>query len=295
MARLDQGSTKDRLVLLGIVGQRRIRAATPAVLKAADSPDAELRHAAVRTLGRIIGAENLPVLTGRLLAAKTPEETAAAQEALTAACLRITDRDACATQLAASIPQAPVPAKCFLLEVIGRMGGAAALKTVAAHARGDSAETQDTATRVLGNWMSVDAAPELLDLAKTLRDEKLRTRTLRGYIRIARQLDFTPDQRLAMCEEALKAAQRDEEKKLALDVLGRVASAKSLAVAARCLSDRALKEDAAGVAIAIAEKIVRAEPRAVAEAMQQVLRAGVSAEKSARAKAILTQAKPERT
>ena len=75
-----------------------------------------------------------------------------------------------------------------------------------------------SATRVLGKWMNVDAAPVLLDLAQTLGDARLRTRTLRGYLRIARQLDLPAERRLAMCEEAFQAAQRDEEKRLAAEV-----------------------------------------------------------------------------
>jgi hypothetical protein len=54
------------------------------------------------------------------------------------------------------------------------------LTIVAGIARGARPEIQDAATRALGNWMSVDAAPVLLDLAKTLRDAKLKTRALRG-------------------------------------------------------------------------------------------------------------------
>ena len=44
---------------------------------------------------------------------------------------------------------------------------------------------------------------------------------------------------------------------------------------------------AIGAALAIGEKIVRAEPRAVADAMRQVLKSGVGGEKAARAKKLL--------
>ena len=85
-AKLNQGSRQARIALLEIVADRRIASAAGAVLKAADDPNAELRHAAIRTLGRIIGPEDLPVLTSRLLAAKTPDETAVVKESLDAAC-----------------------------------------------------------------------------------------------------------------------------------------------------------------------------------------------------------------
>ena len=173
----------------------------------------------------------------------------------------------------------PLATQCFLLELIGRVGGPQALKIVSGHAHSSSGEIQDTALRVLGDWKSADAAPELHDLTKTLPEGKFKVRSLRGYIRIARQMDLSPEQRIRMCEEALRMAQRDDERKLVLQILVRIPSTQTMSLAASYLSHPALKEPAAGVAIAIAEKIVRAKPHAVAIAMQEVLQAGVSGEK----------------
>ncbi|MGO8750939.1 MAG: DUF1080 domain-containing protein [Thermoguttaceae bacterium] len=294
-AKLNQGSRQARIALLEIVADRRIASAAGDVLKVADDSNAEFRHAAIRTLGRIIGPEDLPALTGRLLAAKTPDETAVLKESLSVACSRISDRDACVGKLAGCMSGAPPATQCFLLDLIGRVGGPQALKIVSGHAHGGSGEIQDAATRVLGDWKSADAAPELLNLAKTLPEGKLKVRSLRGYIRLARQMDLSPEQRIRMCEEALRMAQRDDERKLALEILVRIPSAKTLALAASYLARPALKEPAAGVAIAIAEKIVRAEPQAVAAAMQQTLQAGVSGEKAVRAKTVLEKISLKRT
>lgn len=61
--------------------------------------------------------------------------------------------------------------------------------------------------------MSADAAPVLLDLAKTETSNKYKVRALRGYIRIARQLDMEPKQRMEMCRQAIEVAQRADEKR----------------------------------------------------------------------------------
>ncbi len=217
VARLEQATRKDRIVLLEVVG-RRGEASVAVVAKLADDPAREVRLAAVRTLGRIVGLENLHLLTGRLQTAKTPEETAAVQQALRAACSRASDPDAYARKLSDCIPAAPLSGQCFLLELIGQVGGREALAIVGGYARDSRPEIQEAATRVLGRWMSVEAVPVLLDLAKTLPDAKLRSGCLRGYLRIARQLDLPIDQRLAMCEEAFQVAGRDEERRLAVQV-----------------------------------------------------------------------------
>ena len=135
--------------------------------------------------------------------------------------------------------------------------------------------------------MSADAAPDLLKLARTLRNDKFRTRALRGYIRLARRLSLPTEQKLAMSEAAFGAAQRDEERRLILAALSRVPSAKAISMVVPHLANPALAEDAAAAALAVGEKIVQTDPRVVADAMQRVLKSGVSSGKTAQAKALL--------
>ncbi|MGA2254186.1 MAG: family 16 glycoside hydrolase [Thermoguttaceae bacterium] len=292
-AELDRANPRIRLALLDVVARRRIVAATAAALKAADDPQPEVRLAAIRALGRIIGQQEFPILVARLLTAKNADEIKLLNEALQAACPRITDRDACIERLARMLSGASVADHCTMIEWIGRVGGAKALAIVSADARSTNTEIQDAAMRVLGNWSSADAAPVLLDLAKTLASDKLTSRALRGYIRLARQMDLRPDRRLAMCEEALRTARRDDEKKLALAVLVRVPSTETLALTASYLGQTGLKEQAANTAVAIAEKIVKSKPGAVAAAMRQVLQVGLTGQQASRAKSLLERATPK--
>ena len=90
-----------------------------------------------------------------------------------------------------------------------------------------------------------------------------------------------------MCNEAFQAAQRDEERLLVLGVLGQIPAAEAMSMVVPHLGNPALAEGAAAAALAIGEKIVRAEPRAVADAMRQVLKSGVGGEQAARAKKLL--------
>lgn len=284
---LDRGDPKARALLLDLTAQHSIASALPVVLRAADDPNEQVRLAATKALGRIIGLKEIAILTDRLLAAKSPLEAAALQETLKVACLRMPDRDACAGKLLDCLPNAPIASKCFLIELFGSVGGARSLKAVSAAAEDADEDLQDAATRVLGEWMSADAAPELLKLARTLRNDKFKTRTLRGYIRLARQLSLPAEQKLAMCEAAFGAAQRDEERRLILAALSRVPSAKAITMVVPHLDHPTLAEDAAAAALAVGEKTVHTDPRVVADAMQQVLESGVSSGKTAQAKALL--------
>jgi HEAT repeat protein len=290
VAQLDRAAPGTRVILLELVGQLAIPSAMPAVLRAAQDPDEQVRLAAIKSLGRIVGWKEFAVLTDRLLVAESPPEAAAVQEALRVACQRMPDPDACVGKLLDCLPSASIASKCFLMELLGSLGGVRALQAVSAAAEDSNEDLQDAATRVLGAWMSADAAPELLKLTRTLSSEKLRIRTLRGYIRIAQQMGLPSEQQLGMCEEALRAAQRDDERRLVLAVLGRIPTAKAMSIVVPHLAHPALAEEAATAALRIGEGIVRSEPGVVADAMQQVLKSGVSGELADQAKKLLQQA-----
>ncbi|NOX53394.1 MAG: hypothetical protein GXP27_02945 [Planctomycetes bacterium] len=289
--RLATADNESLPVLIDLAGRRRIASATDLVLKAADSSDSRVRLAAVKALGEILPVEKLDVLWQRAVAARSAEEKAVARQALQAACIRAVDRDACVKQLSGYFDQAPTDAKIYLLELLSAVGGETALKTVAQAARSSDEQIQDAATRVLGGWMSPDAAPVLLELAQSLSSKKYRIRSLRGCIRIVRQLDFSLKDRLAMCRKIMQAAERKDEKKLVLQILSRNASPEALEEAISYMADRDIRADAAWNAVGIGERIVHAHPKAVAAAMQKLLDAGFKGSLAARARALLERAK----
>jgi HEAT repeat protein len=289
-AALDRTEWKARVFFIELAGERGIKSAAPALLKAADDPDLKIRLAAIRALGTTVGLDDLSAVIAKLLAATSKEETAALKDALGKACLRAPDREAAAEKVLSAMREASVASKCLLVETLGQIGGATALKAVSASARDADARIQDAATRVLGAWLSPDAAPTLLELAKSGEGNKFQIRALRGYIRIARQLGLPADQRLAMCREAFALAQRDEEKRLVLEVLGRIPSAEALAMVLPHLKSPGLKAAASTAAVSIGEKIVGTSPAAVAKAVQQVLKSGPDSKLENRAKVLADRA-----
>jgi len=269
---LEGAGGDERLVLFGLVGDRGIDQAVPDLKRAVDSDDLEVATAAIHALRTTVGLDDLPLLIDQLVSAESSEKSAAAKKALEIAVLRMPDRDATSAKLLAAMDRADEQAKADLLDLLGLVGGQKALEGVAAAARSGDDATQDAATRVLGEWMSPDAAPVLLELARS-GPEKYRIRCLRGFIRIPRQLDVPPEERIAMCRDALAAATRDQEKALVLEVLGRNPSAVALAHVALYLDDPSLKAAASAAAVAIAEAIVDDYPDPVAEAMKKAAEA----------------------
>ena len=281
--RVPQANGKTLAILFDTIGQRRIDANADLV-KAVDHPDGAVRRAALTALGATAAPQHLAVLISEVIDATNDTDAEVAWQALQAASIRMPDREATAAQLAAAMPRARTATKARLLRILGAMGGPKALQTIAAAAKSDDAELQDMGTRVLGEWMTADAARPLYEIASS--DHKYKTRALRGYLRIARQLDLPERERLAMCRNALAIAERPQERELALEAMKRSPSAEAVELASSLLDDRELRDRAVETAIFIGEAIKDTDPAAAKSAGEKVLEAAPEGELAERARAL---------
>jgi hypothetical protein len=253
-ARLPKAEGDSLAILIELVGQRRIHAIAPLVNALTDR-DVAVRRAALTSLGKTVDLKDLHVLVAEAVSPKHPEDAQVARQALREACVRMPDREACAAELAAAMATAPDATKVQLLEILGAVGGQTSLVTIAAAVTTGHDVLEDAGTRVLGEWMSADAAPVLLDLAKNAAGDKYQIRALRGYIRLARQFDIPDRDRAEMVRTALKASTRPDEQRLALTALEHHPSVDGLQAAIEATKIPAIKADAARVAAVIAEKL----------------------------------------
>jgi HEAT repeat protein len=285
-----------RLTAVELVGRRRLTAALPALLKAAGEAEPPVRVAALQKLGELGGADELPALINLLVNSQAPEETEAAEQALSALCGRADDPEACTEKLIGTLAEAPPAPKSALLRVLGSVGGTRALSAVRAAVKDPDAEVRAAAIRVLGEWKTAEAAPDLLELAQTSPNPTEKLLCLRAYISLAANQDLPSDQRLDLCKQAATLIQRDEEKKLLLGVLGSLTTVESLALVTPYLDHAATQEEASAAAVAIAEKLVQEGLASkVVEALQKVVQVTKDADLSKRAQALLQQAQSKAT
>ncbi|HEV3025886.1 MAG TPA: HEAT repeat domain-containing protein [Pirellulales bacterium] len=254
VSRLGQSHGPIYRVLIELVGKRRIDAVPPLV-KALDQDDQAVRAAALASLGETVSPKDLSVLIKQVVAPKHSEDATVALQALKAASVRMPDREACAVELNKALEAAGAPAKKVLLDILAAVGGTKALAAVGTAAKSDDADLKDVSSRLLGEWMTADAAPVLLDLAKTGPSDKFQVRALRGYVRIARQFVLPEAERMEMCQKALDACRTPAEQKLVLEVLKRYPTEPGLKLALRVLQVPELKDDATQTALAIAQKL----------------------------------------
>jgi len=244
LAMTAKGDAGTRRAAIELAGQRRIASATPALLKAADDADGQIRAAALRALGRVVGVADLAALTRRLVKPKGPQDVGPTEAALEAACRRIPDKPACAQKLLAALPQAEGASKCAFLRLLRVVDGADALKAVRAATKDANKGIQDAAIRSLSDWPTVDAAPDLAEIARTSANATHKVLALRGYVRLIGVGDLSTGKKLAMCKEAVRLAKRPDEKKLVLAGLAEVPHPETLKMVEASLADEAVKAEA---------------------------------------------------
>jgi len=254
IARLSGASPAALPVLLKVVGERRI-AAVPQIAPLVSSGDAATRSATLEALGNVVDLANLNLLVDAVQKPRDPADAEAAQKALLTACVRMPDREACAEKLATAIGSATGETKEKLLDIIGEVGGTKALATVAAAAKSGNEALADAATRLLGKWMTADAAPVLLDLATAPIGEKYQTRAIRGVSRIARQFALPDAERAELCGKVLALAKDPSDRKSVLEALPRYPSPAMLAVAEQAATLPGLEAEAKAAADAIRAKL----------------------------------------
>lgn len=240
-----------QVVAIQLVGSRRITAAVPKLLRLLNGPQQE---AVLAALGETVMLDQLDPIA-KLLAADSVNLRTAAEKAVHAACYRMPDRDATAKKIASYLDGASEESVKFLMNELRTVGGQEALKIVASAARGGNPMMKEYATQQLGGWLDTSAAPVLLELAKSEGEGKYGIRGLRGYIRLIRQFSMPDEQRLTMARIAMGLATHDDEKKLVLRAIERYPGVATLKIVVEASKDPALRDTAAGVAMAMAQKL----------------------------------------
>ncbi|MDZ4848168.1 MAG: HEAT repeat domain-containing protein [Pirellulaceae bacterium] len=254
IARLPNATGDMQLFLIEVIGQRRIEA-TSELVKALESSDGSIRKASLEALGSTVPQKKISILIQQVVSPKVADDVAIAKQALETAAIRMPDREVCSAELAAAMTGASIATKSTLLEVLGAVGGEKALKALGEAAKGTDVQLKDVSSRLLGDWMTIDAAPVLLDLASTGPEDKFQVRAMRGYIRIARQFVMPDKARIEMCSKAMDASKQLAEKKLVVEIYSRYPSMGTLKLAIKALENPDLKADATQAAQKIAEKL----------------------------------------
>ena len=263
---LDSPDAALRLKMVEMIQQRRIRAALPVLLKLMDDKDAAMRKAAITSYANLAGGAELDALLDKIVKNTNAGEIAALEKALVTICGAPEPPKGCVQSLVAALAKAVPDAKQALLRSLRVAGGPDALKAVRAAVGDPNKDVHTAAIRVLCEWKTADAAPVLLDLAKSSAAPVDKILSLRGYLGMAARNEIPVPEKLAICRASAPLIQRGDEKLMLLGALAKLADAGSLDLAAAYLDDAAVKREAVAAVMAIAEKRAKNQNAAIAKA-----------------------------
>ncbi|MBN2506751.1 MAG: HEAT repeat domain-containing protein [Verrucomicrobia bacterium] len=293
---LNSPDKRHKLAAIELIERRYMTAAVPALLNAAANADPQIRTAALRRVGSLGSSADLPKLLDVFASLSRPDDLDAAEQALNGLCGKHQNAEACAQQLTASLRNAQPAQTPTLLRVLSVVGGPVALKTVRAAVADTNADIRTAAIRALGAWKTADAAPDLLELARSAPNATDQTLCLRSYLGLASNADIPVGQRLHMCQQAAELARRTDEKKMLLSALGSLPAPKTCSLILPHLDDPAVKEEAAAAIVAVADKLLnRKDANKVAASLvsplEKVAQTTANQELAKRANALAQQAK----
>ena len=265
---LAKGEPGVRVELLGVLAARGAKETLPTVIAGAEDREDSVRLAALGALRFLADQRQVVTLVRLLKAARDDKQRHTAELALLAVCSR--SGEACAEGIVAGLADADVASRVVLLHGLARAGGPKALEAIVGRLKDGDQAVRDEAVRMLSIWADPAAVEHLSAIAKEGESLRHQVLAIRGLVRLASPQGEKPAD-LEILAEAMSLAQRPQEKRLVLGVLGGVATAESLAVVTSAMDQPGLADEAGLAAVMIAEKIEEGDKAEIRAAMEKAL------------------------
>jgi HEAT repeat protein len=267
-----------KIELIQSVGQRNILPGIPVLLKTAADGDTKVQRESFKVLKTVADEKFLPVLVELLIKTKSESVRGEAEKTVAAVAHKIQQKDRQAQAVLAALAQVvDVEARCSLLSVLGRIGDNSALPELRKALASDNAKIQDAAIRALSDWPNPAPVDDLLALAKTSSNQVHRILALRGFVRLLGLETSRPaEEMIKLYQQAMKLAPDVPEKRKVLSGLANTKSLAALEMAATCLQDSALQQEAEIAVVKIAEGIYGSYPEKTKDVLGKILQTSKS-------------------
>ncbi|UCG46245.1 MAG: HEAT repeat domain-containing protein [Phycisphaerales bacterium] len=264
-----------RARLIGVLSNRNAAGAVPELLKEAAGPEAGVRKAAFRALGRLAEPRDLSLLLTLLVNLPEDQGRREAERAVVAVARKGAGRMG-RTDPVLRVLQArkSTGVRCSLLRVLGGIADVESLYALEASLKDPDPTIYDTAVRELANWPNADAAPALAGVFGDAKSRTHRILSLRGFVRLLNlpSQDLAVQKKLDMYKAAVAHVELPEEKKLFLAGLANVAHPEALEIAAAYVNyDDGVRAEAVLAAIRIARGVCGSHPDKAKAVARRVL------------------------
>ncbi|MEI7947875.1 MAG: DUF1080 domain-containing protein, partial [bacterium] len=212
LALLESTDANKRLMGITLAASGRVVAAVPKLLSLTGDSDAKVSEASFKALGDLVEANDVPALLS-IVEKTTGAE--AAMRALSAVCVRLAGAGtgSALEPVGVAYGKAQGKVKQALLKALCSTGNAQALDMArAAVTQNDDAELKEAAMRLVCDWKTSEALPEIEKIAQEAASERMKILALRGYVRICMLSTVSQEDKEAAMIRARGWAVRDEER-----------------------------------------------------------------------------------
>jgi HEAT repeat protein len=217
------------VALIEILSTRRALDTVATLVEAAGGNDPVVRGAAMKALADMADTSSLPGMIAAVLKAEPGKERDAAERSVAAVCAKAGDPDQRAEVLLAEVNKRPSAEQLALLPLVGRVGGAPALKVIEAAIADGDATRHEMGIRALCHWPYAVIAPRLFELIKADEHPEHRAMALAAVVRVAPYRDERTDtERMALLEKALSLSQTDKQREAVIKRAGTIRTVEAL-------------------------------------------------------------------
>jgi HEAT repeat protein len=290
VASLKAAKPEVRAQLIEILHDRGAAGVVPALLLEAGSPEAAVRAAAFKALGRLAEAKDLPAIL-EVFVKSQGDAGPEAEGAVVAVSRKVADEGARADAVLAALRTAATPAaKGALLRILKGLATAKALEAVQAALKDSDPQVQQAAVRSLAEWPDARPLAALVDVCRATPSDTMRVVALRGCVRMLGQGGGLPTaDTMKAYADMMALAKRPEEKRLVLAALGNVAHPAALAMIQSCMADDAVAAEASLAAVSAARSMMGLYRDEVRAAMTKLAAETKDAETKKQAQQILRE------
>ncbi|MCK4291678.1 MAG: HEAT repeat domain-containing protein [Planctomycetes bacterium] len=261
-----------RSELISVLADRRCTAVVPALLAEAASEDEAVATAAFKALTSLAGPKDLPALVELLAGLNSDHAHIHAENAVVAAAGRTEDRDKRTDDILARLNSADgIAVRSSLLRVLGRIANDRALQTLQNALNEKNDQIRDTAVRALAAWPNSRALNTLSAISQNTSDNTHRVLAFRGYVRLlGLDTELSQKEKVGMYKLAMSTARRNDEKKLVLAGLAKVAHPDALKIILDYIDRPEVRDEAILAAIKVAQATAGAQPKEAGRAALRI-------------------------
>ena len=275
--------------LLAAVGERSITCADNWLILMTGSSDTNVARQAYRSLAVAGKADDLDDAVKLLVNLENEVLRSEAENCLASI---IVKNDADVKPVVSALNSAKDPkVKASLIAALGKTSSPDSYSTLVKYLDSADDSVKTAAIRSLSGWDNGLPAEKLLKTAESSTENIHQVLAFRGFVStVGRKSDRSVDENINLLKKAMTIAANSLEKKKVLSALGGMPNAKTLELAMSYIDDPELKNEAAMAAIAIGDRLRRADKdtkEKAKQAMKKLLEVSSSKTVKDRAKRVL--------